>query len=74
MTETEFVTLVQAECGLPLGAGDLRTRFEDLSGWDSVYLLKVLSALERQRGITLPIARLLEARSLVELHHAVVVA
>jgi acyl carrier protein len=74
MTETEFVDVVRAESGLSLSTDDLRTRFDDLPGWDSVQLLKVLSALETERGITLPIARLLEARCLGDLHDAVVAA
>jgi len=70
MTETDFVELVEAETGLPLDTADLATGFDDLPGWDSVHLLKVLSALEAEHGITLQIAQLLDAKSLGDLHAA----
>ncbi|SDD96698.1 acyl carrier protein [Actinokineospora iranica] len=74
MTETEFIDLVGAESGLPLTVADLATGFDDLPGWDSVHLLKVLSALETERGITLRVAELLSTKSLGDLHRAVAAA
>ncbi|WP_424187566.1 acyl carrier protein [Actinokineospora sp. G85] len=74
MTEHDFAELVEAETGLPLTADDLATRFDDLPGWDSVHLLKVLSALESEHGVTLQIAHLLDATSLADLHAAAAVA
>jgi acyl carrier protein len=74
MTTADFIAVVQAESALPLDVGDLRTEFDELPGWDSVHLLKVLSALEATTGTALPMGRLIEAHSLGDLYDAVVAA
>jgi acyl carrier protein len=68
MNTEEFMALVRAESGLHIGTDDLHTEFDNLAGWDSVHLLKLLSALEATSGRRLPVTQLLEAQSLGELH------
>ncbi|HEY6423366.1 MAG TPA: acyl carrier protein [Pseudonocardiaceae bacterium] len=72
MSIDDFLTLVQAEVGLPLGAADLDTDFDDLVAWDSVHLLKLLTALEGSVGARLPVPQLLESRSLRQVHGVLV--
>jgi acyl carrier protein len=72
MSIEEFITLVRVECGLPVERGDLHTRFDDLTGWDSVYLLKLLAVLEAATGQRLSAGQLFEARALADVHSLVV--
>ena len=71
MSVDEFVRLVSDESGMSLEADDLTTDLDALAGWDSVYLLKLLSALEAARGTGLPVLKLLESRTLGEIHELV---
>lgn len=72
MDVEEFLALVETELGLPVGPQDVDIDFDDLPRWDSVYLLKLLTAIERVLGRRIPVARLLEARTLGMVHALVV--
>lgn len=72
MSIDDFLTLVQAEVGLPLGPEDLDTDFDELAAWDSVQLLKLLTALEGNARVRLPVSQLLESRSLRQVHAVLV--
>ena len=52
----EFVTLIRDEIGLPVTVDDVGRDLGELAGWDSVHLLTLLTALEREtgRGVSLP--------------------
>ncbi|MBB1242647.1 acyl carrier protein [Streptomyces durbertensis] len=67
-----FLTLLRDETGLAVDAGDLDTPFDDLPGWDSVMLLKVLTAVEQATGSPAPMLEVLEARDLRGVHTAIV--
>ncbi|MEW9533755.1 hypothetical protein [Microbispora sp. NPDC049125] len=71
MTETEFLDLVRLEVGLSFSPDDLVRDFDELPGWDSVYLLKLISALEGESGRRLPVAEVMEARRLATIHELV---
>ncbi|MFJ9697876.1 acyl carrier protein [Kitasatospora sp. NPDC101183] len=60
----DLITLIQDELGLPIDTGDAESSFDDVPGWDSVHLLWLLTALERETGRSVPLAALLEAPSL----------
>ncbi|MEU9080409.1 acyl carrier protein [Kitasatospora sp. NPDC004745] len=60
----DLIALIQDELGLPIGTEDATASFDDVPGWDSVHLLWLLTALERETGRSLPLAALLEAPSL----------
>jgi acyl carrier protein len=68
MSIDEFLEVVGKECGLHLAQDDLQTDFDQLAGWDSLHLLKLLSALEAATGRIFTATRFLEARSLADLH------
>ena len=67
-TPDEFVDLLRDATGLDLGAEELQLDYDRLPGWDSLHLLKLVSALERATGRKVPVGRVLETRSLAELH------
>lgn len=71
MNVEEFLALVETELGLPVRPGDVDTDFDDLPRWDSVYLLKLLTAIERVLDHRIPVARLLETRTLGMVHELV---
>ncbi|ARF73570.1 acyl carrier protein [Kitasatospora albolonga] len=66
-----FLTLLRDETGLAVGTGDLDTDFDDLADWDSVMLLKLLTAVEQATGRPAPMLEVLEARTLRAVHTAI---
>ena len=60
----DFIELVRRETGLPLTEGDAGLDLDQVPGWDSVYLLSLVVALERSTGRRLSMPDVLEARSL----------
>ncbi len=70
----EFGRLVRDETGLPLpdGTAHLDTDFDELPEWDSLYLLKLVTALEQALSRPVPVSRVLEARSLRQIYDLVV--
>ena len=59
-----FTALLRTELDLPVGEEDLDTPFDDLAGWDSVMLLKLLGAAEALTGRPAPMLAVLEAPDL----------
>lgn len=68
ITTEEFVQLVNDDIGIPVDASELEADFDALPGWDSLHLLKLVTALEKSTGKKVPVGRLLEARSLGQIH------
>ena len=68
LTLEDFARLVRDELGLPLADDELTSDLDHVSGWDSLQLLRLVSALERRTGRRVPIASLMEARSLSAIH------
>jgi acyl carrier protein len=64
ITESEFLSLLDLELGLPVGPADLGRDVSEVAGWDSVHLLRLLSVLESRVGRPLPLAELLAVRTL----------
>ncbi|WP_441250990.1 acyl carrier protein [Kitasatospora sp. McL0602] len=64
ITTEEFVQLVNDDIGIPVELSELEADFDALPGWDSLHLLKLVTALEKSTGQKVPVGRLLEARSL----------
>jgi acyl carrier protein len=71
-TDEEFVDLLRDATGLELEVTALDADFDTLPAWDSLHLLKVVSALERATGARVPVGRVLEARSLREIRRVAV--
>jgi acyl carrier protein len=71
-TADDYLTLVREATGLDLDADALHRDFDSLPGWDSLHLLKLVSALERATGARVPVGRVLEARSLDQIRQVAV--
>ncbi|MDB1089347.1 acyl carrier protein [Streptomyces sp. ACA25] len=65
-----FLGLLRDELGLGYSESDLDTAFDDLPGWDSVLLLKLLGAAEQLTGRAAPMIDVLEAADLRAVHAA----
>ncbi|GAA3301628.1 acyl carrier protein [Dactylosporangium vinaceum] len=67
-TIEDFRSLLNDELGLTITADDVRARLDEVSGWDSVYLLSLLTLLERRTGRVLPLRDVLSAGSLHDIY------
>lgn len=67
----DLIDLVRDEVGLPVTEEDATRDFDQLTGWDSVYLLHLAMVLERETGRPVSLPDLLEARSLDAVYTAV---
>jgi len=63
-TLDDFILLIREEIGMPLEAEQVAADFDELPDWDSLYLLKLVTALEVATGHSVPVGKVLEARSL----------
>lgn len=63
-TVEDFVTLLRDDLGLPFTTADVDLRFDELSAWDSMQMLQLLSLLEQRTGRSMPLAEALDATSL----------
>ncbi|MFG2480664.1 acyl carrier protein [Streptomyces fagopyri] len=66
-----FLEAVRDGLGLDLTEEQAAADFDLLPDWDSVHLLRLLMLLERETGRSVPVARLLKARSMREIHSLV---
>ncbi len=73
-TVDEFMALIRDELGLPVSTDDVGRGFDELPGWDSVYLLRLLTVLERETGRALSMPDVLDATSLGSVYELVVAA
>jgi acyl carrier protein len=64
----DFIALVRDELGLPVTAGDASRGLDEIPGWDSVHLLWLLTALERETGRQVSLPDVLEAASLEQIY------
>lgn len=63
-TIDDFIALVHAELGLRVTREDVTRTLDEVAGWDSVHLLALATALERETGRRIVLPDLLEAGSL----------
>ncbi|MFI8091586.1 acyl carrier protein [Streptomyces sp. NPDC086080] len=63
-----YVRLVNDEIGMPLEPEQVGCDFDELPDWDSLYLLKLVTALELATSRKVPVGRIFEARSLKEIY------
>ncbi|MFI6345322.1 phosphopantetheine-binding protein [Streptomyces sp. NPDC050560] len=64
----DFTRIVRDELGMPFTDDQIGKDFDELPEWDSLYLLKLVTALEAATGRPAPVGRVLEARSLREIY------
>lgn len=66
--------IIRDELALPLAGGDLESDLDQVVSWDSMHVLRLVSALEKEVGRRIPIGRLLEERSLRGMYERVAAA
>ncbi|MEV8336339.1 acyl carrier protein [Streptomyces niveus] len=71
-TLDDYVRLVNDEIGMPLATEQVAADFDELPEWDSLYLLKLVTALEPAIGRKVPVGKVLVARSLKEIYELAV--
>lgn len=71
-TPEDFVALLRDSTGLDLDLPSLESDFDSLPGWDSLHLLKLVSALERATGQRIQVGQVLAARSLEQVRRVAV--
>lgn len=66
ITKDDFIRIVRDELALPMNGADLETDLdsERAVSWDSLHMLRLVAAVERETGTRVPVGRLLEDRSL----------
>lgn len=64
----ELIALVNEELGLALRPADAGAPLKALPGWDSLLLLRLIAVLESATGRPLPVAEVIGADSLAEIH------
>ncbi|MER6333975.1 acyl carrier protein [Streptomyces sp. NPDC001034] len=71
-TLDDYVRLVTDEIGMPIAPEQVAADFDELPDWDSLHLLKLVTALEPAIGRRVPVGKVLEARSLKEIYELAV--
>ncbi|MFF4402721.1 acyl carrier protein [Streptomyces sp. NPDC001480] len=66
-----FLDVVRDGLGLDLTEEQAAADFDLLPDWDSVHLLRLVMLLERETGRSVPVGRVLRARSMREIHSLV---
>nr|QVT76735.1 acyl carrier protein [Streptomyces sp.] len=74
ISRSAFVEIVRDELGLPLAESELGTDFEQLLHWESLHVLRLVVALERETGHRLPVSRLITEQSLEGVYQRVIEA
>ncbi|GAA3127169.1 acyl carrier protein [Streptomyces rectiviolaceus] len=73
-TLDDFTQLVRDDLGLSLEPEQVAADFDELPDWDSLHLLKLVTSLETATGHSVPVGKVLEARSLKEIYDLAVTA
>lgn len=65
ITRDDFIRIVD-DLALPMNGADLRTDLDSdrVVSWDSLHMMRLVAAVERETGTRVPVGRLLEDRSL----------
>jgi len=74
ITETDFIRLIRDELALPLTGADLESDLDRVVSWDSMHMLRLAMAVEKETGTRIPVGRLLEERSLRSIYNRVAAA
>ncbi|GBG35990.1 acyl carrier protein [Mycobacterium montefiorense] len=71
MNALDFHELVVDEISIDIEVAHLTTPLDDLPDWDSVYLLKLVTAIERRTGKSVPVSALLDPACLDDIRQAI---
>jgi acyl carrier protein len=66
-----YADLIRDELGITLSPDELDHHLDELESWDSLYLLRLVTAIEAATGERVSIANVLRATSLREVFEAV---
>lgn len=72
MTIDDFVSLVRDELGIEVTSADVGRGLDQLSGWDSVHLLWLMTAVEEATGRRVSLPDVMEATSLQHIYQVAV--
>ncbi|MCZ4097892.1 acyl carrier protein [Streptomyces sp. So13.3] len=64
----DMITLLNQELGLFLRPEDAGSPLDALPGWDSLLLFRLVAVLEEEAGRPLPVAEVVTAGTLAEIH------
>ena len=73
-TIDDFLAILRDELGLQVSTQHAGLNLDQVTDWDSVYLLSLLTILERRTGRSLQLADMLEAVTLEEMYAVAVAA
>jgi acyl carrier protein len=73
-TMDDFLAILRDELGLQVDTQHASLKLNEVADWDSVYLLSLLTILERRTGRSLQLAKMLEAATLEEMYAVAVAA
>jgi acyl carrier protein len=73
-TIDDFLAILRDELGLQVSTQHAGLELDQVADWDSVYLLSLLTILERRTGRSLQLAAMLEAATLAEMYAVAVAA
>jgi acyl carrier protein len=67
-TLDDFIDLVGEQIGLPVTAADADRPLDEISGWDSLHLITLVSLMERRTGRAVSLPAVLAAGNLTEIY------
>jgi len=73
-TIDDFLAILRDELGLQVSTQHAGLKLDQVTDWDSVHLLSLLTILERRTGHSIQLAKMLEAATLEEIYAAAVAA
>ncbi|MDH6121617.1 acyl carrier protein [Kitasatospora sp. GAS204B] len=73
LTKDDFIRIVRDDLALPMNGIDLTTALDSdrKVSWDSLHMLRLVAAVERETGTRVPVGRLLEDRSLTAIYRRI---
>ncbi|MDT0378453.1 phosphopantetheine-binding protein [Streptomyces sp. DSM 42041] len=74
MTRDEFLHLVRDELDLPVADDETGTDFDQIVSWNSLHMLRLVAAVERETGHSVPVGRLLADRNLDSIYARITAA
>jgi acyl carrier protein len=67
----DLVDLIQDVLELPITEEDINTNFDDLGGWDSLHLLRLITSIESQIGKRVSVPAMMKARNIREIYESI---
>ncbi|WP_432969507.1 phosphopantetheine-binding protein [Dactylosporangium sp. CA-233914] len=70
----DFLALIEHELGVSIDADQAHRGLDEVDNWDSMYLLTVLSMLERRTGRPVSLPAMMNAHTLADIYRLAVAA